>query len=159
VDAEGEGDPGSSPSSVSDLYLQQYEPMVRLAYLLSGSRAVAEELVQDSFVQLHRRWTTVAHPRAYLRASVVNGCRGHHRRALRERSHFPELVTDAVTPETPVILDAVAMLPYRQRAALVLRFYEDRTDEDIADVLGCRPATVRSLLHRGLLALRKVVEP
>jgi RNA polymerase sigma factor (sigma-70 family) len=144
---------------VSELYLQQYEAMVRLAYLLIGSRAVAEELVQDSFVQLHQRWTEITHPRAYLRATVVNACRGHHRRVLRERSHFPELVSDTVAPETPVILDAVAVLPYRQRAALVLRFYDDRTDEDIADILGCRPATVRSLLHRGLLALRKVVEP
>jgi RNA polymerase sigma factor (sigma-70 family) len=66
-------------------------------------------------------------------------------------------VTATVLPETPVVLDALGRLPYRQRAALVLRYYEDRPDHEIAEVLGCRPATVRSLVHRGLEALRKVV--
>jgi RNA polymerase sigma factor (sigma-70 family) len=62
-----------------------------------------------------------------------------------------------VKPETPVVLDALAGLPYRQRVALVLRFYEDRPDDEIAVILGCRPATVRSLVHRGLATLRKAI--
>jgi len=69
------------------------------------------------------------------------------------------LVTESVMPETPMLLDALARLPYRQRAALVLKFYEDRTEADIAELLGCRPATVRSLVHRGLSALRRVITP
>ena len=144
-------------SSLAELYAVQYLPMVRLAYLLTGSTAVAEDVVQDSFVHLQRKWASVRDPAAYLRTSVVNGCNTHHRRVGRERARFPGLVTDSTMPETPVVLDALAVLPHRQRAALVLRFYEDRTEAEIAEVLGCRPATVRSLVHRGLAALRTVL--
>lgn len=153
-----EAEPRPAPrGSLAELYAVQYAPMVRLAYLLTGSTAVAEDLVQDSFVRLQQHWTDAREPAAYLRRSVVNACNSHHRRVGTERSHFHELVTDTVAPETPVILDALAALPYRQRAALVLRFYEDRTEAEIAAALGCRPATVRSLVHRGLAALRKVI--
>jgi RNA polymerase sigma-70 factor (sigma-E family) len=139
------------------VFAREHERLVRVAYLLTGSSAVAEDLVQDAFVGLHRHWDGVRQPSAYLRVAVVNACRAHHRRNLRERSYFPELVTDTVVAETPVVLDALAELPYRQRAALVLRFYEDRTDSEIAQALGCRPATVRSLVHRGLATLKKVI--
>jgi RNA polymerase sigma factor (sigma-70 family) len=145
--------------SLEDLYGELYQPMVRLAYLLTGSRSVAEDVVQDSFARLHRRWDRVRKPSAYLRASVVNACRAFHRRARRERARFADLVGDEVSAETPMVLDALAVLPYKQRAALVLRFWEDRPDADIAEFLGCRPATVRSLVYRGLRALREVIEP
>jgi RNA polymerase sigma factor (sigma-70 family) len=158
MDASEEA-PSSRPSSISALYRLQYEPMVRLAYLLVGTRAVAEDIVQDAFAQMHQKWSSVRIPNAYLRTSVVNGCRAHHRRVFRERAHFPELVTDSLSKESPMILDAVTRLPYRQRVALVLRFYEDLPDEEIAKALRCRPATVRSLVHRGLAALRDVIEP
>lgn len=148
-----------SSSSLEDLYAEMRGPMIRLAYLLTGNGAVAEDLVQDSFTRLYERWSDVQRPGAYLRTSVLNACRGYHRRRFRERSHFTDLVPDEVSTETPAVLDALARLPYRQRAALVLRFYEDRPERDIADALGCRPATVRSLVHRGLMTLRKAMEP
>lgn len=152
------GEPSRLPPSLEDLFREHYGAAVRLAYLLTGSRAVAEDVVQDSFMRLHGHWNRVEQPTAYLRASVVNACRAYHRRARRERAHFPELVVNSVSPETPIVLDALAALPYRQRAALALRFYEDRSDREIAKALRCRPATVRSLIHRGLAALRKVTE-
>ena len=95
----------------------QYRPMVRLAYLLTGSTAVAEDLVQDEFVRLQRSWSTVREPAAYLRRSVVNVCNSHHRRVGVERSHFHELVTDTVADETPIVLDALprAALPPTRR--------------------------------------------
>src|ERR1700687_1995959 len=99
-----------------------------------------------SFLLANERWARIGRPAAYLRTTVVNACRAHHRRAFRERSHYWELLPEDVSPETPMILDAVIRLPFRQRAALVLRFYEDRPDEEIAEILGCRPATVRSLI-------------
>jgi RNA polymerase sigma factor (sigma-70 family) len=142
-------EPSPDAQSIEDLFRTQYGAAVRLAYLLTGSRAVAEDLVQDSFVRLHGHWEQVEHPAAYLRTSVVNASRAHHRRARRERAHFPDLVVDAVSPETPMILDALAALPYKQRAALVLRYYEDRPEREIADALHCRPATVRSLVTAG----------
>jgi RNA polymerase sigma factor (sigma-70 family) len=152
-------DEDSEPGPLSDLYLNKFTPMVRLAYLLTGSRAVAEDVVQDSFLRLQQHWDDVREPAAYLRTSVVNGCRAHHRRVGRERARYADLVADSVSPETPIVMDAVAKLPYRQRAALVLRFYEQWTEAEIAAALRCRPATVRSLVHRGLLSLRKVMEP
>ena len=68
-----------------------------------------------------------------------------------------DLVSTATMPETPLVLDVLERLPYRRRAALVLRFYADWPDEQIAEHLGCRPATVRSHVHRGLDAMRKVL--
>jgi RNA polymerase sigma factor (sigma-70 family) len=151
-------EPAPEPQSLEDLFHEQYAASVRLAYLLTGSRAVAEDLVQDSFVRVFGHWSGIDHPAAYLRRSVVNACNAHHRRAQRERAHFPDLVTNSVSTETPVILDALAGLPYKQRAALVLRYYEDRPEREIAEALRCRPATVRSLVHRGLANLSKVIE-
>jgi len=149
--------PDDVDRSMGAVFVDERERLVRVAYLLTGSSAVAEDLVQDAFVRLHGHWDGIREPSAYLRVTVVNACRAHHRRNRREQSHFPELVTDLVAPETPLVLDALASLPYRQRAALVLRFYEDRPDDEIAEALGCRPATVRSLVHRGLATLRKVI--
>lgn len=152
-------DEDAEPGSLSELYADRFAPMVRLAYLLTGSRAVAEDVVQDSFLRVQQHWDDVREPAAYLRTTVVNGCRAHHRRAGRERARYADLVAETVSAETPIVMDAVAKLPYRQRAALVLRFYEQWTEVEIAAALGCRPATVRSLVHRGLLSLRKVMEP
>lgn len=150
--------PDVAAPSFEALYALQFDALVRLAYLLTGSRAVAEDVVQDAFVQLQRRWTAVRAPQSYARTSVVNGCRSHHRRSSRERARFPDLVVSELMPETPVVIDELAALPYRQRAALVLRYYEDRPEAEIAELLGCRPATVRSLVHRGLTTLRTALE-
>jgi RNA polymerase sigma factor (sigma-70 family) len=154
VAVQPEGDP---PVSFDAVYEAEHDGMARLACLLTGSTLVAEDVVHDAFVQLHQRWSTVEKPGAYLRTAVVNGCRGYHRRLRRERASYADLVSTATLPETPMVLDVLGRLPYRQRAALVLRFYEDWPDDQIAELLGCRPATVRSHIHRGLDAMRKVL--
>ena len=138
------------------LYRERYAPMVRLAYLLTADRSVAEELVQDAFVAVHRSWARVDEPAAYLRTVVVNGCRSwaRHRRLEWERGPAPRQAPTLVADE---MWDALGRLPDRQRVAIVLRFYGDLPDPDIAAVLGCRPATVRTAIHRGLAALRKEV--
>jgi len=146
------------PQALTDLFREQYRPMVRLAYLLVGSEAIAEELVQDSFARMHGRWDRVEYRRAYLRAAVVNACRSHRRRAVLERTRRPSPAAGSTTAEPDELWDALARLPHRQRTALVLRFYEDLPEAEIASALGCRPGTVKSLLHRGLDELRKVVE-
>jgi RNA polymerase sigma-70 factor (sigma-E family) len=141
-----------------ELYRDRYEPMVRLAYLMVGDRSAAEELVQDAFVNVHRSWTKVTNPPAYLRAAVVNACHSWGRRRTLELHRRPapadpaELVADE-------IWDALQVLPMRQRAAVVLRFYEDLPDARIAELLGCREATVRTAIHRALERLRKEIEP
>lgn len=132
--------------------------MVRLATLLVDDQARAEELVQDAFVRVHRRWDRIDNPGAYLRTAVVNACRSHHRRRAMVKRREPVLHADAgaVTSQHPDELgDALAALPYRRRAAIVLRYYADLPDDEIAEALGVRPPTVRTLIHRGLADLRE----
>lgn len=146
-------------TSVADLYRESYGEMVRLARLLVGSPEVAADLVQDAFVEIHRRWADLERPAAYLRQSVVNRCRGYHRRRLTERDGMRKLSSPATSDNARELTDAIAHLRYRERAAIVLRYYADLPDADIAELLGCRPGTVASLVHRGLERLRKVIEP
>ena len=141
-----------------DLYRERYGPMVRVAYLLTGDTAVAEELVQDAFVAMHRSWDRAQHPAAYLRTSVVNAARSWGRRRTLERNHLRVVrEPEVATPDTG-LWDVLQTLPHRQRAAIVLRFYEDLPDGEIARILDCRPATVRTAIHRGLAAMRKEIE-
>lgn len=139
------------------LFHARYEPMLRLAVLLTGSRAVAEDLVQDCFVRLIESWDRVEQPAAYLRTSVVNACRDHGRRATRERARLSALVPVGASPETEVVADCLDGLPERQRAALLLRYFADWSEPEIAAALGCRGTTVRTLVRRGLLQLREVL--
>ena len=144
--------------AVAELYRQEYAPMVRLAHLITGSNEVAEDVVQDSFVKMYRSWDRAVQPGAYLRMIVVNGCRTWHRRRRMERDRMPRPQPEAVEPESRELLDALAGLAVRQRAALVLRFYADLSEADVAEALGCRPGTAKSLVHRGLRELEKVIE-
>ena len=148
---------------LAELYRHEQPGLVRLAVLLFGSQPVAEELVHDAFVNLHPRLHEVREPGAYLRTSVVNLTRGHLRRRATAAAHPvepPPAVDDLAIPHdrTEVWL-ALRALPHRQRCALVLRYYLDLADEDVAELLGARPATVRSLVHRGLGRLREVLRP
>lgn len=141
------------------LYRSQYQRLVRLAFLLTGSNAMAEEIVQDAFIKVRGRLSQVEHPAAYLRVAVVNGSRNHHRRVTVERrlgraASGPATVDDSVEE----LGDALGRLPERQRAVLVLRYYLGMSEADIAAALGCRPGTVKSLAHRGITALREVIE-
>ncbi len=150
--------PDWSPS-FEHLYRTQYTPMVRLAFLLVGSSEVAEELVQEAFVRIRGAVAEAASPVAYLRQAVVNACRNHHRhRAVERRSEARLVVTAVSEPELDHLADALRRLPDRQRAVLVLRYYLGCSEAEIADALGCRPGTVKSLASRGLGALREVLD-
>lgn len=145
--------------SFSGLYRDRHAEMVRLAYLLTSSTEVAQDVVQDSFVRLHAHWSSVLDPVAYLRRSVVNACHSHHRRVFRQRRALAARPrAQLVGLDADEIGDALARLPRRQRAALVLRFYHDLSEAETAAVLGCRPGTVGSLVFRGLAQLREVIE-
>jgi RNA polymerase sigma-70 factor (sigma-E family) len=140
------------------LYAEEVDAMSRLAFLMVGSVDQAEELVHDAFARLYERWDRVDNPGGYLRTCVVNGCRDRLRRRRVEERHASAAVGGS-DPDTDHLADVLAALPYKQRAAVVLRYYEDRSEADIADLLGVRPGTVKSLLHRGLASLREVLEP
>jgi len=149
---------GVTGKGFGDFYASHFSDLVRLATLLSGSADAAPDLVQDCFVGLHRRWMTVNDPLPYVRRSVVHACASHHRRNARIR-RLPPPVDQVSALGATELEDAVGKLPVRQRAAVVLRYYGDLPDADIARALRCRPATVRSLIHRALTELRKVIEP
>jgi RNA polymerase sigma factor (sigma-70 family) len=150
---------------LEELYRREHGAMVRLAHLLVGEREVAEELVQDAFLRLRPRLGRVDDPGAYLRTIVVNLCRSHGRRRATARRHQaavarPDRVEPPpLPPELDEVWLALGRLPARRRDALVLRYYADLSTDEVARLLGTRPATARSLIHRGLASLQKELEP
>lgn len=144
--------------SLEEVYRREYHAMLRLAHLITGSNEAAEDVVQESFVRLCRNWDRAVQPGAYLRTVVVSRSRSWQRRRFLERQPRPRTSTPPVNGEARELLDALAQLGVRQRTALVLRFYADMSEAEVADVLGCRPGTVKSLVHRGLRTLERMIE-
>ena len=139
-------------------YREAYPGAVRLAWLLTHDHGAAEDVVQDAFVRVRARLQTVEHPAAYLRTAIVNGCRDRARSTGRAEAGWRRLrVVTAVssTDKPSELLDAVGHLPYKQRAVLVLRYWADLREDEIAEIVGVRPATVRSITARALDRLRK----
>lgn len=144
-----------SAADLEALYRSDRERMVRLALLLVGCAADAEELVQESFVRIARARRPLENPHAYLRTTVVNLSRSHLRR-LRVRRRQPAMIPRLVeNPDLDETWGVVCRLPFRQRAVVVLRFYEDLPEAEIARLLGCGLGTVKSNLHHALATLRK----
>jgi len=143
-------------TDLEELYRAHYPAMMRLGYLLTGSNEAAEDLVHDVFVRTAARMP-LEHPASYLRSAVVNACRSHHRRVAVARRHAPPPAPLVMPRELVDFRDVLLRLPLRQRTAVVLRYFCDMGDADIAEVLDCRPATVRSLVQRGLGRLREVI--
>ena len=141
----------------ADVYRATFSDMVRLAFLLTSSPETAHDLVQDSFVRLHGKFDHVDEPRAYLRRTVVNACLSYHRRQRLHVRHAAAAQPEATELGADEMTDALAALPYRQRTAIVLRFWHGSSEAEIAAALGCRPGTVGSLIHRALAELRKVM--
>jgi RNA polymerase sigma factor (sigma-70 family) len=145
-------DEPATPLTFSELYEAEFLPLVRLATLLTGHPDAARDIVQDAFVQLHVRWTTVRNPPAYVRRSVVNGCNSHHRREHRRRGG--EQVDASVELDVDHTLATLAALKPKPRAIVVLKYYEGRTEHEIAEIVGCRPGSVGPTLQRALDTLR-----
>jgi RNA polymerase sigma-70 factor (sigma-E family) len=172
--------PGAA-ASVTALYAEHALGLVRLAVVITGDRPAAEDIVQDAFLGLYRRWDELPDttaPLAYVRVSVVNGCRT----ALRRRSRFAagpppgesagesgeqagtagqaESAEDRalLTEEQRTVAAALRKLPRRQREALVLRYYLDLSEEEIAKTMGVARGTVKSATHRGLAAIGRTLK-
>jgi len=136
------------------LYAAEYTGMVRLAYTLVGSNAEAEDLVQDSFVEVARRMDEIRKPGAYLRSAVVSRCRSALRRRRVMSMHPPEPPA-GLADSAGELWDVLSKLPEDQRIAVVLRYYGGYKASEIAKIVDMPGATVRSHLRRGLSALRK----
>jgi RNA polymerase sigma-70 factor (sigma-E family) len=173
LDDGGEPSPSAVPRSADEavgvLYTAHWYPLVRLATLLTRDASMAEELVQDAFVSLHRRWTSLADPGAahgYLRTTVINNARSALRhRGVEERYRQPGPPEPAGPEERAVqatedarVMAALRTLSRRQQEVLVLRYYADLSEQDIAQTLGLTKGAVKSHAHRGLAALRAALE-
>ena len=137
-----------------ELYAQQYAPMVRLAHTLVDTRPRAEEVVQDAFAAVYERYARLDRPEAYLRVSVLNGCRRVIRRRMLSRSQPVPPGEDSELQVSHVV-DAIRRLPHRQRSMVVLRYDLQLTDVEIAETLGVPVGTVKSTLFRALTSLRQ----
>jgi RNA polymerase sigma-70 factor (sigma-E family) len=162
-------DLAAADAGVSALYRTHWTPMVRLAALLTRDASVAEEIVQDAFVRLHQRWSSlhdVGAAAGYLRTSVVNAARSavRHQVVVERLRPLPDPPID--DPEQVAVraardaevMAAVHALPVRQREVLVLRYFGDLSEQEIAQALGISRGSVKSHAHRGLSALRGVLD-
>jgi RNA polymerase sigma-70 factor (sigma-E family) len=151
------------------LYLRHGPEALKLAYLLTGDKEIAQDIAQEAFVRVARRLTGLRNADAfrwYLRRTVVNMANSYLRRLRVERAYIKRLVgsgaaggitlPDVVTRE--MVRDAIEALPARQRAVVVLKYYQDLTDSQIAAVLGWPVGSVKSALHRAVAALRRRLE-
>jgi RNA polymerase sigma-70 factor (sigma-E family) len=159
----------TTAGQLEELFVRFGPGGLRLAYLLTGDRQAAEDCVQEAFARVIAR---LGHVRtgqafdAYLRRTIVNLTKNGWRRRSTERTKVlaPDPRVD-IAPSAEVgvvdrltVWQAIQVLPTRQRTAIVLRFYEDLAEADIATIMRCRPGTARSLISRGMAALRSELE-
>ncbi len=159
--------PAEAAREVTALYQAHALGLVRLAVLMLGDQPTAEDVVQDAFLGLYRRWRALNdHDRAlaYVRASVLNGCRMVYRQqSRRDRVSFAPLdaesaeVTALIGEEHRAVMAALHRLPARQREAIVLRYYLDLPENEIAEVMRVSRGTVKSATSRGLAALGRML--
>jgi RNA polymerase sigma-70 factor (sigma-E family) len=162
-------DVGDVAPDLTALFETHYTPMLRVATVLLGDTAVAEDVVQEAFLALHTGWHRVrdkADPVGYLHRSVVNGSRSRlRRRAVAAR--FRPLGSDAVMSAEDAalsglvsgpVLAAMSALPRREREAVLLRHYLDLSEQQTAAALGIRPGSVKGYASRGLATLRRALK-
>jgi len=151
---------------VATLFDAHYTPMCRLAFVILGDAAAAEEIVMEALLKTFSGWSRIRHPEradAYLRRAVVNGCRSRIRRkAVEARVGLsqPPPARDwdpDVRERDRLVWDAVRTLPPRQRACVVLRYYEDLPEGRIAEILDCSPGTVKSQLFKARSKLERAL--
>ncbi|MEN3271838.1 MAG: hypothetical protein V7636_599 [Actinomycetota bacterium] len=155
-------------SALEVLFRTEQRNLLRLATLLLGDRGAAEEVVQDAFVKLHLSWRRLRDPdraAAWLRSAVLNGARSQLRRRGVRRRHREVDVGAAASAESGAlaedgrarVLAALRQLPARQREAVVLRYYADLSEAEIAVAMGVSAGSVKTHAHRGLAALATIL--
>jgi RNA polymerase sigma-70 factor (sigma-E family) len=163
--------PPEARQQVAALYQAHALGLVKLAKIMLGDQSVAEDIVQDAFLGLYRKWPSLEdQDRAlgYLRASVVNGCRTAHRgRTRRDRAlRLTPRAGDIVSAEESAligeanreVMDALRALPARQREAVVLRYYLDLSEDQAAKAMNVSRGTVKSATSRGRAALARTLK-
>jgi RNA polymerase sigma-70 factor (sigma-E family) len=152
-------------AAVTELFTLHYTPLVRMARFLVDDEESAEDVVMDAFASVYRRWQAIRDPQdayRYLRSCVLNGSRSRLRRRLVRRSRGPLITAvdsdgdaDKQRVERLAMLDSLRSLPLRQRQVLVLRYYMDLSEAQIAAELGISAGSVKTHTSRGLSALAR----
>lgn len=166
---DGQPAPLDADAAVTALYLAHYRSLVRLAVLLVDDVGTAEEVVQDAYVRMHGSWRRIRDPQAavgYLRTTVLNLARSRLRHRQVARRHAPLPEPDAPSAEHGAlqrlendrVVAALRTLPGRQRECLVLRYYGDLSEAQIAEAMGISTGAVKSHASRGMSALRAALE-
>jgi RNA polymerase sigma-70 factor (sigma-E family) len=155
-------------SALCDLYGVRYQSLVRLAAVVVQDAETAEEVVQDSFMALYGAWSRLhetSKARAYLRQSVVNRAMSVLRHRAVEKKYAAALASEESTEQEIIILlersalvAALRRLPARQREAVVLRFYADLPEADVAKAMGISRGAVKSHVARGVSTLRGILD-
>jgi RNA polymerase sigma-70 factor (sigma-E family) len=153
--------------AVTALYQAHAVGLIRLAFVMLGDRPTAEDVVQEAFCGLYRRWSHLTDPAKslpYVRSAVLNGCRSVIRQRARRDGRVAaeppaaSAETDAlIGEEHRAVLAALRLLPPRQREALVLRFFLDLDEPEIARSMGISRGTVKSTVSRGIAALGQIL--
>jgi RNA polymerase sigma-70 factor (sigma-E family) len=155
---EQQSDVGSS-TSFDGFYAHRWPYAFRLAALMTHDVEAGADIAQDVFAHMSRRWETIERPDAYLQRALTNASsnwRRSGRTAARKQHLLIARGDDDVAFDE--LAQAVARLPFRQRAVIVLRYYADLSEAEIALALDCRPGTVKSLGSRALAALSKEID-
>ena len=161
--------PQGRDEAVTVLFHMHWASLVRLARLLVDDVETAEDVVQEAFAQLHRRWGSLRDPERalfYLRAAVANGSRNHLRSRRVRRLHVQDAPMPMASAESEAmareehraVLGHLRQLPWRQRQVLVLRYYLDLSEAQIADALGISTGAVKSHASRGVTSLGRRIE-
>ena len=169
-DADGVRHPGLTVASsrradrLAELYDTHMTSAVRFAYLLGGDKDLAQDLAHDAFLRVGARLGSLRSAEkfpAYLRSTILNAYRSHYRRQQRERAYLDAKRSEAhpavYGPDFETrdrMKRALNDLPPRRKAAVVLRYYEDMTEQQTSEVLGCSVGAVKALVARGLKELR-----
>lgn len=149
-------------SRLTEVFETEFDNMVKLARVFLPQTADVEDAVMTAFVATAKRIDQLENPGGYLRTSVVNECRKRLRDQARRHRIWSQRVAPAaqltaVNGDMEYVDDLLAELSERERTAIVLTYYLELRHEETAEILGCRPGTVKSLVHRGLKKMRVVV--
>jgi len=153
-------DVGEPPADVGGrqaaLFAAERLSLTRLGFLLTGSTVVAEELVQDAFEQVVRRWELIDQPAGYLRSAVMSGARSWGRR--KNSPLFPQIPPTEIDHDATAVRDALAELSHQRREVLVLRYFVGLSDSQISNELDRPIGSVKSDIRRGLARMREVLQ-
>ncbi|MDY7104147.1 MAG: sigma-70 family RNA polymerase sigma factor [Actinomycetota bacterium] len=151
--------PAERPAATfDDVFRREHPRVVRLVYAMTRSNDVAQDVAQEAFARLLERWATVSSPEGFVRTTAVNRVRDRERHRVVRRRVLRSLERrEPATSELDYLADALAELPAKRRAMVVLRFYEQRSVDEIAEILDVRPGTVKSGLSRSLRQLKEAL--